>query len=972
MPVFGDYTTIGEPVAVVEERGHVSTVWQARLSGASDGRLYAVKAYSPRRRASKEGESSEELENDRRLEFINGIKELKKAQTESGGSLAPVHAFGMAPEGAWYATDFYPRSLKTWINLRVRADGAALSHLVASVVAACLAMKRARGFSHGNLKTSNIFLAGKPRPLRHTPLFLSDPYPASSTQLARLDVSDREVAGELLNQTAEVQDLRAIGELLLQLVEGRLIGNSYDYNYPVAKSPAWEQLGREGERWRERCNRLLDPQLTLEKINLESLKKEFRPSAMPGKIAVIAGGVAVVCLVGGGIFYAVSLHGRKKAAEFQDALRAATDALNHTNFVVAKQQIQQALEQSPGDAGALKLQEQISQALESRYNTALQSAQAHFKAGDFDNAVVFAKQALDYKPGDAAAGDVVSGVEREQKFQSTMAGARDAFRQSSFDRAVELAEQAVGIKPDDAAAIALRDQASSNVANIQLLAKQKEQYQNEMTAARSASASGDYSNALAHAEVALGIVPNDRAALALQKEAQSQLGEAVSLSQKRKNFQQALAAAQKAFDQGNYTNAITLANQALGIIPREANARKLVDDAETQLKRMQETADQNRKYQEAMAGAQRAMQTNGYAVAITFCDQALGISRGDEAATKLRLEAQKNLDGIVADREREAKYQASMKQATAASAGNDYSNAVLFANQALTIKPQDPSAKSLLADAQAKLDAVRNAQEQAQKYQTAIAEAQAAFEHGKYDVATQQADAALASRNNDRPATVLKQQVADIQSGEKYFDSGDYDSALALTAKYPGVNAFTVLAQKVNAPRNALSDARTRFDAGDYSFIGKLDASEYAKKPAFATLLTDAKGENQTLQNLEKLTNSPANWSSVKDNFATVPPKVAGKPPFQQIGKWVEQNDPVKLLDAQLQLLRVWFGQRAPDDSIIDPNTHVRAGRLDPNTQIEAIRSFATGLSAKFDSLHELTPTRKGYFKDLEGAMNRW
>lgn len=971
MPAFGDYTTIGEPVAVVEERGHVSTVWQARLSGSSDGRLYALKAYSPRRRA-REGENAEALENDRRLEFIAGIKELKKAQTESKGCLAPVHAFGMAPEGAWFVTDFYPRSLKTWVNLRVRADGPALRHLVASVVSACLALKRARGFSHGNLKTSNIFLAGKPRPLRHTPLFISDPYPASSTQLARLDATDRQAAGELLNQTAEVQDLRAIGELLLQLVEGRLIANIYEYNYPVAKSPAWDQLGREGERWLERCNRLLDPQLTLEKTNLEMLEKEFRPSAMPGKIAVIAGGVAVVCVVGGGIFYAVSAHGRKKAAEFQNALSAATDALNHTNFAVAQQQIQQALQQNPSDARALKLKDDIQQALDGRYTEALQSARARLQAGDFANAVAFAKQALEYKPADAAANEVVSAVEREQKFRSTTNDAWAAFKQSNYDHAVELAEQAVGIKPDDVATISLRDQARSNVANIQLLAKQKEQYQDEMTQARTASAGGDYSNALAHAEVALGIVPNDRDALALKKEAQSQLGEAITQSQQREKFREALAAAQKAFDQANYTNAITLANQALGIIPREPNARKLLDDAENQLKQMQQSADQNRKYLEAMAAAQKAMQTNGFAAAITYCDQALGIKRGDDTATKLRGEAQKNLDAVVASRERDEKYQAVMKQASAAANGGDYSNAVLYANQALTIKPQDSTAKSLLADAQTKLDGIRASQEQAQKYQAAMTDAQAAFDQGKYDVATRQADAALASKSNDPKALALKQQVVDIQSAQSSLTNGDYDNALALCAKYPSVPAFVSLAQKVSVPRTALNDAKNRYNSGDYSFIAKLETSDYAKMPAFATLLTSAKTENQTLLNLEKLTNSAGNWATVRDNLAAVTPAVAAKPPFQQITKWVGVNDPIKLLDAQLDLLRVWFGRRSPDNAIIDPNTHRPARKLDPGTDIESIRTFETQLSAKFDSLHQLTPDRKNYFKDLEGAMNRW
>ena len=42
----------------------------------------------------------------------------------------------------------------------------------------------------------------------------------------------------------EAHDLRAIGELILELVEGRLIQNGYDYNYPVDRSPGWDRLGK--------------------------------------------------------------------------------------------------------------------------------------------------------------------------------------------------------------------------------------------------------------------------------------------------------------------------------------------------------------------------------------------------------------------------------------------------------------------------------------------------------------------------------------------------------------------------------------------------------------------------------------------------------------------------------------------------------------------------------------------------------
>src|SRR5262245_27107176 len=245
MPTFGEYETVGEPIAVKDERTHVSTVWQARKTGTRDSRRFAIKCYMPHREA-KEGRPDDALEEDGGLEFLEGIKQLKKAHSEGGRGLEPVTAMGLSPEGAWYATDFYPRNtLKAWVARRGGVDSAAVRHVVSSVATGCLGLKRSRGFSHGNLKSGNVFLAGKPRPLRKTPLHLSDPYLKASIERPRSEPDDRRSLGEMFPNVVEAHDLCAIGVLILELVEGRLIQTGYDYNYPIAGSPAWDRLGKD-------------------------------------------------------------------------------------------------------------------------------------------------------------------------------------------------------------------------------------------------------------------------------------------------------------------------------------------------------------------------------------------------------------------------------------------------------------------------------------------------------------------------------------------------------------------------------------------------------------------------------------------------------------------------------------------------------------------------------------------------------
>ena len=215
MPTFGEFETFGRPYLESDARSHVTTIWQAHKSGSGE-RLYAVKCYAPRARAAspvaspsgsidghapraytaRPDQPGGALERDRRLEYLEGVKQIKQAQAGGGQGLAPIYALGTTDTEAWYVTDFYTRkSLHEWIDRKGEVDDAALRHVVSSVVTACLALKRSHGCTHGNLKPSNIFLAGKPRDLRKTPLLLTDAYPAAPFQLARLEGSDRHEVG---------------------------------------------------------------------------------------------------------------------------------------------------------------------------------------------------------------------------------------------------------------------------------------------------------------------------------------------------------------------------------------------------------------------------------------------------------------------------------------------------------------------------------------------------------------------------------------------------------------------------------------------------------------------------------------------------------------------------------------------------------------------------------------------------------
>lgn len=466
MPSFGDFETYGEALAITEERGHVSTVWQARKAGG-DNRLYVIKCYAPRALDHPAVQREGALERDRALEFLDGVKQLKKAQTEGGRNLAPIHDLGKNDGEAWYATDHYPRNnLKAWIARRGGVDSAALRHVLQSVVAGCLALKRARGFSHGNLKPSNVFLVGQPRPLKKTPLVLTDAYPAAPLQLAGLESADRSQVGDLLAQAVEVEDLRKIGELILQLVEGRLFSRSDDYNYPVPRSPIWDILGKDAEFWLNKCNELVNPQLSPESINFEKLANEFGsptgglPSLTKGlgekarKVAPILGIVVGVTILGVGAYFVIppliksikersaqKQAGRLQALEgWTNNMLAAEEALNSTNFTVAVGQFAAA----KASAGQIRESDKETAAEHGRaWAELLAGAQEAFDKGDAEAAAEQVRKAA------AAAMNYTHERSQQWLYRATLGQAWKSFTVTNLSEARNWQNLATKLGPAD-------------------------------------------------------------------------------------------------------------------------------------------------------------------------------------------------------------------------------------------------------------------------------------------------------------------------------------------------------------------------------------------------------------------------------------------------------------------------------------------------------------------------------------------
>ena len=271
MELYGEYEVVRQIPRVATSR--IFTLIARKRNGPAD-KEFVIRVFPAAESAgavSPQTADLDELSASGRLAFLESIQQQKHACDAGARNLAPIHEFQNDSRGVWYVTDHYPRgTLKKLIVGQYQADDEDVYHLVESVLTALLDLKKYCGRSHGNLVPNSILLGGREgKRLEYAPVFVYEPLGGNAGKSA----------------VYELADLHAIGDIIFQLVrrrEARALTQ-----WPLQASEEWTRLGKQGERWRELCNKLVDPQVTLEQFDLEKLRSELdslQPSVSPYRV----------------------------------------------------------------------------------------------------------------------------------------------------------------------------------------------------------------------------------------------------------------------------------------------------------------------------------------------------------------------------------------------------------------------------------------------------------------------------------------------------------------------------------------------------------------------------------------------------------------------------------------------------------------------------------------------------------------
>ena len=238
----------GYEVGAKLQQGAFTAVWEARQAGAAKGSpaRFAVKAFDPAGTPFSKEEAALHAES-----FLDSALTQHRVASSGARHWAAIHKSGTADGGAFYVTDRYDHSLQELIEGRVHLTSADVYHVLHSTLQGLAELKAAAGRPHGNLKPSNILIAGA-TDLGKARIVLTDPLP-------RADVDP--AAGM-------VHDLQALGQALYHLVLHQPF--RLEKGWPIGPSPEWGQLGKDGDAWRELCSQLLFPNALKTPLTLEA------------------------------------------------------------------------------------------------------------------------------------------------------------------------------------------------------------------------------------------------------------------------------------------------------------------------------------------------------------------------------------------------------------------------------------------------------------------------------------------------------------------------------------------------------------------------------------------------------------------------------------------------------------------------------------------------------------------------------
>jgi formylglycine-generating enzyme required for sulfatase activity len=237
------------------------TVVRLVRAQTGDTSLRIIKSYEP-----SEYVQDEKLVAARAHDFLDSAQTQQEMACQDPVHWVVIHRIVDDADPLYVVSDYYEHSLQFLIDGRAQLKAHTLHHLIEGIVLGLVSLKQVKGRGHGNLQASNVLisLVGD---LSHAWVALCDPLPETN-----------------VHERHQQTDLRDLGELIHQVVVHR--HTSVIPGWQASAGPEWKHLGKQGEAWRDLCNRLLlvdihPGSITLESVIADLARLRVKPPLTP-------------------------------------------------------------------------------------------------------------------------------------------------------------------------------------------------------------------------------------------------------------------------------------------------------------------------------------------------------------------------------------------------------------------------------------------------------------------------------------------------------------------------------------------------------------------------------------------------------------------------------------------------------------------------------------------------------------------
>ncbi|WP_158276097.1 carboxypeptidase regulatory-like domain-containing protein [Brumimicrobium oceani] len=540
----------------------------------------------------------------------------------------------------------------------------------------------------------------------------------------------------------------------------------------------------------------------------------------------------------------VEMANAAKKEEFDKIVKRADGFFKQNSLQAARDTYKQALKILPNEEHPKKQLEIISGKLDAqlaikeqkdKYNAAVKEADELYNAEDYEGAIAKYEEALTYEsaatypPGRIKmAQDIIAEkaaeAEKIASFNKLVAEGDAGVISKDFETAVAKYTEAIALI-EDAAVQTKLDNAKQLLADQKNKEQQEEQIATLMASAQEKMTAEDYSSAITDYSSVLALVSTHPEALAGKAKAETLLAEKNALAEKENQFNELLAAADKAFTAKTWQEAKTKYLAAQAIYDDKEHVNNRIAEVEAKI----EQEGLNNQIEGLMTSANEKLSTEDYAGAITDFDAVIALKSDHTEA----IAGKKNAEDLLAKKEsqqaQEEEFNAIVADADAAFGQENWEEAKGKYLEAKAIFSDKEHVRSQLELVEQAIAAELAKQEDLAKIQTLLGEATALKPENKWTEVIQKYEEALAIKPERKDisellaaAKVSKQEYEAAQSQEA--TNAQIQTLLDEASALKPENKWSDVIHKYE---EALALDETRPDVSELLAAAKVSKQEY-------------------------------------------------------------------------------------------------------------------------------------------------